>query len=323
MKGLLATKSSMFKQVAQGRYYDNRCNFTKYSRFYLRTNENIAGYIKEANFDNAHKALTVLASGDQYLNLLQNGIIDIDTFDTNYITYYYALGIKRAMIIKYNYNQYLETLKKILNPDTSVEEITAIVYELLPFMEKDIRQFWQKIANYNYKLQKKSQKPLNLFGMLAIDYYAGANGDLTVGNEFLESEEKYNKVKNNIEKANLSFKLLDGAKLSQEYTSKYDVIMLSNIMDYFFFRYDWGEYFGYGKLKEYVDDILNMLNGEGIAFLNYVFPSQANTIIRGSSLWEQSLTREEIIKFKDITGKLEARMLLVRKKDEENGLRKN
>ena len=313
MKGLLATKKRIFKQVLNKSYYDRSWDFAKFSRFYLKTNENIAEYLKEVDFEHAKNALTVLASGDQYLNLLYNGITSIDTFDTNYITFYYALGIKRAMIIKYNYHRYLEVLKTITKQETNLDEITSIIYELLPLMDKDTKQFWQKTADYNYKLQKNAKNPLNLFGMLSIDYYNLSENTLTAGNAFLHSEENYNKLKNIIEKANISFKLADGANLKQEFNEKYDIIMLSNIMDFFWFNCCWGQYFGYSKLEGYRNEILSMLNDNGIAFLNYIFSMQSDSLIRGSLLNESVLTEEEVVKFPDITGKIEAGMLLVRK----------
>ena len=55
-------------------------NFTKYGDVYAHTNENLKEYIPNLS---SKKVLTVSASGDQILNIIGKGSLDIDTFDIN------------------------------------------------------------------------------------------------------------------------------------------------------------------------------------------------------------------------------------------------
>lgn len=75
-------------------------NYIKYhnafsNRVYSYTNENIKSYLNNFDFNGKSSALSVLSSGDQVFNLIHNGITNIDTFDSNYLTEFYSLGIKK------------------------------------------------------------------------------------------------------------------------------------------------------------------------------------------------------------------------------------
>ena len=61
--------------------------FNEYSSIYTFTTENLGGYIKKLNLKNK-KVLTVTASLDHMLNLVLNGVKEIDNFDINKNTYY-------------------------------------------------------------------------------------------------------------------------------------------------------------------------------------------------------------------------------------------
>ena len=80
---------------------------TKYSTLYFWTNENINAYLSLFPMEMYENALSVLSSGDHIFNLIQRGILDIDTFDSNLLTKYYALGLKKAMILKYSYKDFI------------------------------------------------------------------------------------------------------------------------------------------------------------------------------------------------------------------------
>ena len=58
-------------------------NFTKYGDIYAHTNENLKGYIPNLS---GKRVLTVSASGDQLLNIMGKGSLNIDTFDINSIS---------------------------------------------------------------------------------------------------------------------------------------------------------------------------------------------------------------------------------------------
>ena len=99
---ILATKTIIKTQIDNGKIYVFGKSFSKYQKVYCCTNENINGYMNKFNFDNKENALTVMASGDHVFNLACNDILYIDTFDTNILTEYYVLGIKRSAILAFD-----------------------------------------------------------------------------------------------------------------------------------------------------------------------------------------------------------------------------
>ena len=194
--------------------------FSKYSRGYFCTNENIKKYLELVKVEQDTKALSVLASGDHVFNLITKGITNIDTFDINRLSLYIALGLKRAMIIKYNYLKYLEVCQKLTNPFLSLNDLGDIINELLPLMDKKIRKFWQEIISFNYERQKNYQNSTNLFYLLSQNTY-GFKKSIR-GNIFLENADEYNKLQNKIASVNINFQNNDIMNLPHQ---KYNIIL--------------------------------------------------------------------------------------------------
>ena len=106
------TKNIVKKQIDEQKVTMFGIPFSEYQKVYASTNENIYGYMSKLDFNGKNNALSVMASGDHAFNAALYGIKEIDTFDTNKLTIYYSLGIKRSAILKYNYKDYLSFLKK-------------------------------------------------------------------------------------------------------------------------------------------------------------------------------------------------------------------
>lgn len=66
-------------------FIDGRRNFGK---IYRNTNENLSKIFSNYNFENKN-VLSVLASGDQVFSSYYLGANNVDTFDSNILTYYY------------------------------------------------------------------------------------------------------------------------------------------------------------------------------------------------------------------------------------------
>ncbi|MBE6154073.1 MAG: class I SAM-dependent methyltransferase [Firmicutes bacterium] len=244
-----------------------------------------------------------MASGDHSYNLILNGIYEIDTFDSNVLTEYYALGIKRAMILAFDFKGYLEFFNKILSKETTLNELTELISSLLPYMEEKHKTYWQEIIAYNYKLQKNNKSSLNLFEMLLISTkYALIN---TYKNSYLINEKNYNILRNSIINANITFKHCDCLELPNSFNNEYDFIFLSNIADYFCkrFGYSWG----YEKLQEIKLKFNSLLKENGIIALAYLFGAYSaisdtykKELIFSSGISSTDLTDEEIINFEAI-----------------------
>ena len=276
---------------------------TTKDKVYGLTNENITGFINSIGFRGKDSALSVLASGDQVFSFISKGIKNIDTFDINILTKYVALGFKRALILSFSYEEYLQVFKKLLNPKTSLDELTAITYTLTINMDEEYRKFWQELLAYNYKLQKSYQTSLNLFGMIFLNT---SFNEFTIKRcPYLLDEEAYNQLKNNLAHANISFKNINAINLTNYFASHYDILYLSNITDYLFLYYGWN--FDYTKFNELKEKWLELLQKDGI-LLFYIFSCYKKRFknyskypIKGSRITISDLSQDDIMLLPKIT----------------------
>lgn len=302
-EAILATKNMIEKQVNAGKPFMFGTPFSEYQKVYAATNENIFGYTCQFDFSNKEKALSVLGSGDHYLHAVYYGIQDVDTFDSNCLTEYFALGIKRAAILTYSYSEYLQFVKKIISSDTTLDELTEIIYSLIPNMDEKHQLYWKQIINYNYEIQKNHSQIINLFQMLLLNIAAFLHTTLT--NVYLHSEKEYNTLKENLKRATISFQCCDVFQLPDSFRSKYDFIFLSNIADYFYHKYgyDWIYDCFYSDKEKF----MNMLRTDGVLAIAYLgayyskVSHKAKTHpISCSNLAKKDLTTEEILTFSNV-----------------------
>ena len=279
-------KSIIYNQVKDENIKMSGDAFSECQKTYFWTNENISGTLNLVDTKGKDDALCVLASGDHAFNLITNGVLNITTFDTNKFTEYLALGLKKSLILKYTYWEYFLVIERITNPNISIDELTSILIELLPFMEPSHRSFWQQIINYNYKLQNSFNTNLNLIYLLCIGINCPT--DFSLNNNYLTSEEEYNKLRSNLNKASIQFRWVNALDLANEFKGmEYDIIMLSNILDYF--TDYWGNNWDLEKLNEYIDRLSQICKDDSLLFIKYIMMYRArknfrNHIFEGSSI---------------------------------------
>ena len=288
---LEATKIMIENQVNAGRIYNFGEPFSEYQRVYKSTNENIHGYMSKIDFTGKEKALSVLASGDHTLNLIYHDILNIDTFDTNKLTSYYTFGIKIPAILAFNYRTYLKWMKKIVDETLSIEELNELIKPLFPFMDKTSYIYWKNLLEYNAKIQKTKGKILNLFRMLLIN----VNDEFLniAKNTYLQSEENYNKVKENLQKAHITFRCCDCLFLGEEMKEQYDFVFLSNIADYFSKAFDY--FWKYEKLREFEESLKPIMKQNGLIALAYLikYHSLSNNQYRTYPILSSKVTKED------------------------------
>jgi len=306
------TKRLLKKQIVQKDYFDNSLNYQTFSRLYISTNENVKAILEKTDISDANKALCVLASGDQAFNLISMGVHDIETFDINGLTEYYVFGIKMALIEKYNYHEYLQIIRKLFDYNTTLEELTEIINDLLPYMDHKYRNFWQNINTYNYKNQANSEKTLNLFHLISYHFPES----LIFPNHYLENETNYSNFKTNLKQTKISFQRLNIIE-STRGLNKYDLIYLSNVMDYacISHSYDWTNIF----FEEFLKKIHNHTTNCGKIVLTSLNNNQPY-VWNGSNLKPEKIQKAEIYEIPNVLGEEYNKELLVlsRKKSSEN-----
>ena len=272
--------------------------FLKHRQFYFWTNEDIRSCLNQISLVGMHRGLTVLSSGDHPFNLIAEGILNIDTFDINKLTEYFALGFKRAMILKYSYNEFLDIMEKIYSSSIASAEVYDIIFDLLDCMETSHKIFWQEILNYIYSFQKIYGCQVDLFKILAIDVAYLKPFSFEACN-YTNSAEKYNLLKSNLGKANITFKNLDILEVPKNFNDKkYDIIMLSNILDYFYNK--WGNNWTYDRLQLFEKSFADITNEDGIIFLLYLYGWTYNDFLypfNSNNVSSKDLTDEELVTF--------------------------
>ena len=261
-------KKLIRKNIIHDSILEKPSDFEGYQNIYYQTNENITDYLNLIDISQKENALCVAGSGDQAFSLIYKGINKIDLFDINKLTEYYILGLKKAMLLKYNYDEYINTLNKFINQMTMPIEINEIIFDLLSYMEEPYKYFWQNILEYNQKLQKELN--INTNFMYNLNINAGLKTNLSFC-PFLISEDNYNKLKSNLNMANLNFKYCNAINLTDKFKRKYDLILLSNVLDYAYIY--WGNNWEIQNLNNYITNLQKITNNDGIIFLHYIFYS--------------------------------------------------
>ena len=305
----LYAKEMIKNQVNQKRITNVFEPFSKYSKGYLWTNENIKEYINKKYISEYNSALSVTASGDHLFNLILNNVLNIDTFDTNTLTEYNVLGLKKALIEKFKYNDFLTICELIANNMLTLEETTYLIKDLLPLMDKKYRKYWQKISEYNYQLQKNNDEYLDLFAMLFINITEKNN--FIRRNSYLVGKDNYDKFKENMMRANINFYCTNAINILDTFPNqKYDVILLSNILDYITINWN------YEQLRKFEDELLFITNNNGKIFLAYLlnyYNKNNKNIFRRADIKKEELINEIIIALKEKDYKHNDAVILIRK----------
>jgi len=177
-------------------------------------------------------------------------------------------------------------------------------------MEAKYKLFWESVLDYNYKKQKEAGIELNVIKVLC----ANTEPVLTYAdcNNYMMNKKNYNLLRKNLIIANINFKRANAHNLTNSFDKEYDVIMLSNILDYA--EGLWGLQWPYGCLKDYEESIEKLSSDNGVVFLSYIFDlnTKDNYLIDDSSVLESDLTDEVLLKFPNANRDVRSGMILKR-----------
>ncbi|MBQ9834440.1 MAG: hypothetical protein IJO33_04545 [Bacilli bacterium] len=203
---------------------DRLDDFVEYAGFYHITNEKASEIIEKTTVTDKMKALCVLAGGDQVFNLINAGIKNIETFDINRLTEYYALGFKKRAIECLSYEEYIKLLSYyrgwyVKTHHNLQPEIEKYVIEN---MEEEYKWFWQQ---FKYALQQEGCNP-------SIFHLSIGSGEKNITkNIYAKDEETYKKFQKLLREAKITFTQSSITELPEKF-GLYDLVYLSNILDY-------------------------------------------------------------------------------------------
>lgn len=192
------TDNGVFHNIAKG--------FSHYSPAYVLTNEDIR-WVSGLTKSDANKVLTVAGSGDQPMFYAMNGAKTIDTFDISFCAKA-AMDIKSAAVKKLSRDEYIKMVFDMHNASktSNVEGIKKIADDLP--------------ANTAYFIKSMDAYPLFSNGV-SPEYYE----------QILPTAEEFEAMKTNISKP-FNFIWSDLSSLHKQLIKEYDVINLSNILEY-------------------------------------------------------------------------------------------
>lgn len=183
----------------------NLNNFGQYSPAYATTNEDWRFAMHELN-PAGKSVLTVTASGDQPIAFAISGATKIDTFDTSYFARV-IMDLKTSAIQTLDHGQYNQFVRE-LRDTKSV---------------RDIRDY-DKIATVCPK-----QTIVVARQMAGCKIFNAGTGTCS---EYMPNNDEYNIAKQKIT-GPMNFIWSDLQELHQELNQEYDIIYLSNILEYF------------------------------------------------------------------------------------------
>lgn len=193
--------------------------FEEYSQIYSFTNEDLAIFFNQIDFENKKKALSVLSSGDHVFNLVYKGIEKIDTFDSNRLTEYYALGFKKTAIQCLNYEEFMDLFTRHA---ITIEKRFEMIDYVISNMDFPYHDFFEEYFKY-----------LKTFGNLRY-LYRHFRSDTKEAyknkyNLYLKTSDDFKMLQERLNHAQITFKCCDILDLTK-FEDSYDIIELSNIM---------------------------------------------------------------------------------------------
>ena len=236
--------------------FDYTKTFMENSSIYKFTNENITEYFH--HLENKEKILSVIGSGNQILNSILAGTNNIDCFDISYFPEYY-LFLQIASIISLDEEDYFHYY---LSEDRDVMFSDYFYDKIRDNLKGKYKEFW----DYLYMLDDG----YDIYNSLLFrqDFYS--KNQAIKYNPFLQ-ENNYNKLKNILTTSNIEINPVVTDVITTKFSDKYNLIYLSNILNYYFnikdivefmrnkyLLADEGEILGY--LYSVSDDIVNKFN---------------------------------------------------------------
>lgn len=236
----------------------NKCNhsgqqFTEYARFYKYTNEDLATILMQMDLRNTSSALCPTASGDHALNLAYFGVKDIDTFDCNRVTEYYAKFKEMAVLcLTYEWFQ-----KMMLN--TRASKNHEIEMEVIRSLPEVYRKYWEEVM---YVINDTKKENKGVFELTRLD----GEGTRSDNNIYQRSKNDFERLKKNLRDTKITFTNCDIKEIPELFAKK-DFITFSNILEYrkgiFHCDYDCAEF-----IKRVYNEQLNDF-GDLVYYYNY------------------------------------------------------
>lgn len=185
------------------------------ARAYTFTNENMYQTCRHLNLLNK-KVATVGSSGDQVFNAIFYGAREVTIIDANIYTEH-IVNLKIAAMKNLDYNEFIEYWSENRIID---HKMYAKISHSLP---KNSQIFWDSVY-----LDSGLRQDSEIYNSL---FFQQKRDDFSLS-EMFDTEENYKLLQEKLKTANIKFIVADFCEFPKKLKTKYDVIMLSNLLDY-------------------------------------------------------------------------------------------
>lgn len=217
------------------------------SFIYRTTNEQINKY--QTYLKNRENILSIISSGNQILNTIYEGNKNITGFDISTFPKYY-LELQIAALNTFNLEDYINFIYGDID-----DEIFDDMYEIIhPILEKDSKEFWDGLLNF-FDFSEITTSTL-------FSNEIAYPKNIIERNIYLQSEENYQRLRNNIQNVNLEYITGDIFSLIKDLDTKYDFINLSSII----------YYNNLNKYSKMLENLPLIDNGKALTYLYKVKP---------------------------------------------------
>jgi len=257
-------------------------SFSEASEIYPFTTENICGYIGKAK---DKKVLSVVGSGDHFLNLVNNGASQIDSFDINRHAIYY-LKLKKAAAITLSKEAFYEFL---------INDARKYFSRVASYLDSESYLFWKEYIE-NTVPTTGIQKSNLFYPRIYCPNFTAINAYLKPENYSVLGEHLKERTEDRVF-------LGDIFKISYKLDTDYDCIYLSNILAY------------EDNLNRSVSLIKrlreNNLNSGGILYYQYLYNENSSYNERIRKFYEENLRETAVLDIPSFYGKKEPDKVLV------------
>lgn len=229
----------------------NKKGYSKYSKLYPFTTENIKGYMQGINLKNK-KVLTVTGSFDHSLNAILLGCRELTNFDINKLSYYIA-QLKIGALKVLPLNEFLS----FFNIDNSSSLDYKVFEKIKKRLNKRTLTFFELLYKNNY---------MNKLFIHKYKINKNTNSYLT--------ENNYLKLRNLINKVKVTFITSNVVDLPKIIKDKFDYIFLSNISDYLKSIYNRDYLKSFSLFIK--NQLSKLLNCEGKVICAYIYDFKIN-----------------------------------------------
>lgn len=221
------------------------------SFIYRTTNEQIDKY--QRYLKNRENVLSIIASGNQILDTIYEENKNITGFDISTFPKYY-LELQIAALNTLRLKDYIN----FIYGDIDDEKFDDMYDTIHPMLEKEAKEFWDSLLNF---FDFSEITASTLFSNEIV-----YPKNIIERNIYLQSEENYQRLKDNIQQVNLKYITGDIFSLAKELDTSYDFINLSSII----------YYNDLDKYKEMLETLPLIDNGEALTYLYKIKPFKEN-----------------------------------------------